>query len=100
MIAANRALRILAQLQLAEAHPQRVVKQQPADQRLADPQDELYSFGCLDQSDGARQDSQHAALGAARHQARRWRLWIQAAVARPALIGEHRGLPFEAEDGT
>ena len=44
------------------------------------------------------QNAQHSAFGAARHQAGRRRLGIQAAIARAALISEHRGLPFEAEN--
>ena len=47
--AAHRAVRILAQLQLAELHPQRVEQQEPADQRLADAEDQLERLGRLDQ---------------------------------------------------
>ena len=98
MIAANRALRIPAQLQLAEAHGQGIVEHQPADQCFAHAQNQLHGFGCLHQSDHARQNSQHSAFGAARHQARRWRFRIQASIARSARIREDRRLTFEAED--
>src|SRR6185503_13322945 len=38
VLAAKRALRVATQLQLLEAHRKRVVEQQPADERLADPE--------------------------------------------------------------
>ena len=56
MVAAHRAFRIAAQLQLAEAHGQRVVQHQAADQRLADAQDQLHGFGGLNQADDAGQN--------------------------------------------
>ncbi len=98
MIAAHRAFRIAAQFQLAEAHSQSVVKQQAADQRFAQAQDQLHGFGCLDQSDRARQDAQHAAFGAARNQTRGRRFGIKAPVARPTRVGEDRRLPLETEN--
>ncbi len=52
------------------------------------------------QPDDAGQHAEHAAFGAAWHQAGRRRFGIKAAVARPAQVrGEHAGLAFEAEDG-
>ena len=98
MRAAHRAVRILPQLQLAEAHPQRVVDQEAADQRLADAGDQLDRLGRLDHADDARQHAEHAAFGAARHQPGRRRLGIQAAIARAVLGREHRRLPLEPED--
>ena len=96
--AAHRAIRILAQLQLAEAHLQRVVDHEAADQRLADAEDDLHRLGRLDHADDAGQHAEHAALGAARDQPRRRRLGIEAAVARAVLGAEHRRLALEAED--
>ena len=98
MIAAHRALRIAPQLQFAEAHRQRIVQHQPANQGLADAQDQLHGFGGLNQSDRSGQNAEHPAFGAAGNQARRWRLRIQASIAGAARIREDRGLPFEAED--
>ncbi len=98
MRAAHGAIRILAQLQLAEAHRKCVVEQQAADQRLANSQNQFHRFGGLDQADHARQNSQHAAFGATRNQARGWRFGVQAAIARPARIREHAGLAFEAKN--
>ena len=68
MRAAHRAIRIFLQLELAEFHPQRVVNQEPADERLADAHDQLDRFGRLNRADDAGQHAKHAALGAARHQ--------------------------------
>ena len=48
MGAAYRAIRVLAQFQLAEAHGQRIHQQQPPDQRLAHTQDQFDDLGCLD----------------------------------------------------
>ena len=96
--AAHRAVRILPELQLAEPHPQRVVDQEPADQRLADAGDQLDRLGRLDDADDARQHAEHAAFGAARHEPGRRRLRIQAAIARTVLGREHRRLPLEPED--
>ena len=44
------------------------------------------------------QHAEHAALGAARHQSRRRRLGVEAAVAGPFLGVEHRRLALEPED--
>src|SRR5205823_9111379 len=44
------------------------------------------------------QHAEHTALGAARHEARRWWLGIQAAIARPLFRREHRRLPLEPVD--
>ena len=76
-----------------------VLRQSLETARLGDTR-KMDGFRRLDQADRARQNSQHPAFGAARHQARRWRLGIQAAIARAALIREHRGLAFEPEDGS
>ena len=61
-------------------------------------EDQLDRLGRLDAADEPGQDAEHAALGATRHLARRWRLGIEAAVARPAGRVEHRRLAVEAED--
>ena len=87
--AAHRAVGILAQLQLAEPHPQRVVDQEAANQRLANSGDQLDGFGRLDHADDAGQHAQDATLGAARHEPGRRRLGIQAAIARAVLRREH-----------
>ena len=98
MRAADRAIGILAQLQLAESHGQRVEQQQPADERFAFADDELQRFRRLNRADDSRQHAEHAAFGARRHQARRRRLGIQAAIARAVGIAENVDLAFEAEN--
>ena len=100
MIAAHRALGIAPQLQFAEPHRQRIIEHQPADQRLADAQDQLHGLGGLNQPDRSGQNAEHPAFGAAWNQAGRWRLRIQAAIAGAAGIREDRGLTLEAEDGS
>ena len=96
--AADRAIRILPELQLAEFHAERVIDHEAPDQRLTDAGDELDRLGRLDDADDARQHAQHAAFSAARHQTGWRRLRIEAAIAGAVLGREHRGLTFEAED--
>ncbi len=97
-LAAQRARRILAQLQLAEAHLERIEQQQPADQALADAEQQLEGLDALDHADHARQHSQDPALRARRHQPGRRRIRIEAAIAGPDPRVEHAGLTLEAED--
>ncbi len=96
--AAGGAVGVLAQLEGAEAHAERVDEQQAADERLADAEDELDDLGGLDDADEAGKDAEHAAFGAAGDEARRRRLGVEAAVAGAFLGGEDAGLAFEAED--
>ena len=96
--AADRAIGILAQLQLAEAHGERVDEEQAADQRLAFAEDQLDDFGGLDDADDAGKNAQDAALGAAWDKAGRGRFGVEAAVARAFFGGEDAGLALEAED--
>src|SRR3954452_7201843 len=71
VVAAERALRIAADLDLAELHRQGIVQKQAIHQRLAQPQNQLDRLGRLDHADHAWQRPQHTGLGAARHRARR-----------------------------
>ena len=64
MRAADRAVGILAQLELAEAHVERVDEEQAADERLAFAEDELDDLSGLDDADEAGQNAEHAAFGA------------------------------------
>src|SRR5581483_11078003 len=99
MRAAGGAVGILTQLELAEAHAERVHQHQASDERLAFAEDELDGFGGLHHADQSWQDAEHAAFCAGGNQSGRWRLGIQAAVARAFLGGEHADLSLEAEDG-
>ena len=98
VLAAERAVRVLADLDLAVGHLQRVVDHQPADQRLADAGEQLDRLGDLDRADRRAQHAEHAALGAGRDHAGRRRLRVEAAVARAVLGPEHAGLAVEAVD--
>src|SRR5262249_40681767 len=95
---ADRAVGILAQLELAEFHLQRVVNHEAPDERLADAGDQLDRLGRLDDADHAGKDAEHSALRAARDQSWWRRLRIQAPVARTVLGRKHRSLALEAED--
>ena len=98
LLSAERALRILAQLQLPELHLQGIVKNQTADQGPPAAQNQLDGFGGLNQSDDSGEDSQDAPLGATGNQSRRRRLRIEAAVAGTLAGVEHRRLALEPED--
>src|SRR5262249_40368403 len=96
--AADRALRILAQFQLAEAHLERVEEEQAPNQRLSRSEQQFHGFGCLDYADYAGKNSQHASFGAAGHQSGGRRLRIKATIAGPSRHTKHRCLAFEPED--
>jgi len=97
---ADRAVRVLADLDLAVGHLEGVIDHQAADQRLADAGEHLDRLVDLDGADGRAEHAEHAALGARRHHAGRRRLRVQAAVARAVLGPEHRGLAVEPVDRT
>src|SRR5271170_949644 len=99
MRAAERAIGIFAELELAEAHGERVEEQQTTDERFADADDELQRFGCLNRAYYSGQYAEDAAFGARGDEARRRRLRIQAAVAGAIGIAENGYLAFEAENG-
>ena len=89
---------LLVQTQRAKRHPQRVEQQQPSDERLADAGQQLDRLRRLNRSDDAGQHAEDAAFRARRHEVRRRRLGIEAAIARPSVARKHGGLAFEAED--
>ena len=95
---AHRAVEIFSQLQLAEPHPQRVVNEEPPDQRFANPHNQLHRFGGLNHSNQAGQDTKHAAFGAARNESRRRRFGIEAAIAGTVLRRKYGGLALESKD--
>src|SRR5271156_1775353 len=99
MSAAERAIGIFAELELAEAHGERVEEQQTADEGFTDADDEFQSFGCLDRADDSGKHAEHAAFGARGHQAWRRRFGIQAAIAGAVGITEDGYLAFETENG-
>ena len=98
VVAAHRAVRIAAQRDLVEARLERVDQQQPADQRLADVQQQLQRLGGLQRAHDAGQHAEDAALGAARGHVDRRRLGEEAAVAGAVVRLEHRHLALEPED--
>src|SRR5439155_1123487 len=95
---ANRAVRLLPQLQLAELHAQRVEDEETPDERLADVHDQLERLGRLDHADDSRQNAAYSAFGTRRHEPRRRRLRIQAAVAGAAFRCEYGRLPLETKN--
>ena len=99
MLAANRALRVASQFQLAKLHVERVEQQQSSDERSALADGELQNFRRLDAADNSGQHAEHPAFRATRHHAGRRRFGIQTAVARSAeMRREHAGLALETEN--
>src|SRR6266511_2956478 len=98
VLAADRAVRVLAHPDVLEGQLQRVVDDQPAHQRLADAGDQLDGLVGLDRADRGAEHAEHAALGAGGHHPRRGRFRVQAAVARAVLGPEDADLPVEAVD--
>ena len=78
---AQRALRITPQTDLAEPHTERVVGQQAANQRLADPEQELDGLRRLNRSNHSREHAQDASFASGGDEARRWRQCLLRAVA-------------------
>src|SRR3954470_19618972 len=95
---ADGTLGIPGQLELAKTHLQRVVDQEPSDQRVAGAKNQLDGFRRLDRSDDPGQYTEHAGFGATRHEAVRRRLRMQAAVTRTVRRREDGGLSFEAKN--
>ncbi len=91
-------LGVAAHLEGAEALLERVVGEQPADERVAEVEDELDRLERLDRPDDAGQHPEDARFGAARCELGRGRLGEQAAVAGTLVGLEHRDLTFEPED--
>ena len=61
---AHRAVRILAQLHLAESHRPGIEQKQAIDERLAVVKEQLDRLGRLDRADDPGQHAQHTTLGA------------------------------------
>ena len=97
VLAAENAVRVLPNLDLAVLHLQGVVHHQAADQRLADAGEQLDGLVHLDRADRRAQDAEHAALGAARHESRRRRSRIQTPVTRTSLCVENADLSVEPQ---
>src|SRR5260370_16497502 len=100
MYSANHTVGILAQLQLAKLHAQRVDQQEPANQGIAGAQDQLDGLSCLNDSNQPGQDSQQPAFRARGYKSWRRRFRIQAAVARTVFAGDQPCLAFQTQDET
>src|SRR6266478_5864298 len=100
MRSAHRAVRILAQLELAELHPESVKQQQASHEIFPPAEDQLDRFHGLDGADDSGQNAEDAAFRAGRHKLRRRRFRIEAAVARTIGHAENGGLPFKPENRT
>src|SRR5690606_28762877 len=98
VVSADRARRILRNAQLAEPHRQGVNEEEPAYERLAEPQHPLDGLGGLHGAEQPRQHAEDATLGAGRDEVRRRRARKEAAVTRSLRGAEHADLSFELAD--
>src|SRR5436190_12164545 len=98
MLAAHRAVRIAADLDVAELTRERIEEEQPSDEWIPDPKRELQRFARLQRADHARQHAEDPAFRARRRELRRRRGGEEAAVARSLTGLEHRHLSLEAVD--
>src|SRR6185369_12089338 len=98
LLAANGALRILPQLELTELHGPGVKQQQTIDQQILSAENDLDRFVCLNRADDPRQYAEHTTFSARRHESRRRRLRVQAAITRALLGPEDARLSFKAKD--
>jgi hypothetical protein len=64
VFAANRTLRIFPQLELSKLHRPGIKQQQPINENIFRAENDLNRFVCLDCTNNARQNSEHASLGA------------------------------------
>src|SRR3984893_13468648 len=99
MGSAGRTIGILAQLQLPKLHAQRVDQKQSSHQRITLAQNQLDGLSRLNHPHQAGENSEHPALGARWNETRRWRLRIQAAIARAVLGRKDARLAFKAKNG-
>src|SRR5260370_33103603 len=90
--AAGGAIGILAQLQFAELHAEGIDQQQSSGERIALPQNQLDGLGRLNHADEPRQNPENSAFRARRHQAGRWRLGIETAIAWSFFGRDHASL--------
>src|SRR5437868_8167311 len=100
MVAAHRAIRILAQLQLPKTHPPGVEQKQPVNHYVRRAQDDLDRFVRLNRADNTGQHAEHSTFRAGRHQTRRWWFRIKATIARAAFSPKDAGLAFKTKDRT
>ena len=98
LVRADRAFRVAAELQLGELGLEGIEQQQPAGERVADPEQDLERLVRLEQAEDARHDAEHAGHGAAGRELGRRRRRVEAAVARALERDEGRELALEAED--
>src|SRR5258705_1339425 len=98
IFSAHRAIGILAQLQLAELHAERIEKQQAAGKAIPSAKNQFDGFHRLDRTNNSRQHAEYAAFSAGRNQPRRRRFRIQAAIAGTIGHAENGGLAFEAKN--
>src|SRR5260370_1375183 len=98
MRTAHRAIRVLAQLEFAELHPESVKKQQSSHEIIPAAEDHLDRFHRLDGADDSWKYAEDAAFRARGHKPRRRRFRIEATVARPIGHAENGDLPFKPEN--
>lgn len=98
IFAADRAVLIAVDFQLAKLHSECVVHHQAADKRFTYSDQQLDHFSCHHQTNYAWEHAQDACLVSTRHHARWRRRWIHASIARSVMGLENSRLSFKLED--
>src|SRR4026209_1129945 len=89
VLVGDEVLRVLAEVEGAEAHVGGVDRQDPPDQRFAETQQHLDGLQSLYRADDAGKNAEHAGLGATRGKFGRRRLGNHVAVRRAQQRMEH-----------
>src|SRR5579863_6766862 len=100
MRAAERAIGIFLELELAKLHAESVEEHEASDKRITRTENQFDCFDGLQRANNSGQHAEDATLSAGRDESRRGRLWIQATVAGTIGRTENTDLAFKAENGT
>ncbi len=60
----RRAAFVFCEFESSKTHFKRIEDEQPPDERLADTRDKLHRFSCLDKTDDAGKNAEHASIRA------------------------------------
>src|SRR2546430_10169015 len=98
MTATDRTIGISFERHLTELHLPAVEEQEPGNEWVTEPDDQLDRFQRLQRTDDSRQHAEHAALGARWYEVGRRRLRVEPPIARSLLRVEDRDLTVESEN--
>src|ERR1700730_7280637 len=99
VLATDRAIRILAHLEFTKPHFQSIETDQPPDERLTNPKDQLRCLDRLHHTDHSGQYPKHPALGTTGNHSRWRRLWKHTPITGTAEVwGKNGALTIKPEN--